>query len=92
LSFLRLRSGHPGPLPTVEEAESYPYSPHEQAFIEERLASQVIGSPGTVRSQLDSLLAVTQVDELMVTTSTHDPADRLRSFTLLSELWAAVAA
>ena len=49
LSFLRLRSGRPGPVPTVEEAESYPYAPHELAFVQDRLDSQVIGGPETVR-------------------------------------------
>jgi alkanesulfonate monooxygenase SsuD/methylene tetrahydromethanopterin reductase-like flavin-dependent oxidoreductase (luciferase family) len=92
LSFLRLRSGHPGPVPTVEEAESYPYSPVERAFVDDRLDSQVIGGPETARRGLQALLDATQVDELMVTTLVHDPADRLRSYSLLSELTARVAA
>ena len=92
LAFLRLRSGRPGLTPTVEEAESYPYSPQERAFVRERLDSQVIGGPETVRRGLEDLLEATQVDELMVTTSTHDPADRLRSYSLLAEVAARVAA
>jgi luciferase family oxidoreductase group 1 len=86
LSFLRLRSGRPGVLPSVEEALSYPYAPHEQAFVEQRLAQQSIGGPETVRASLERLLADTHADELMVTTMVHDPADRLRSFTALAEL------
>ena len=92
LSFLRLRTGHPGPIPTVEEAETYPYSPIERAFVEQRLDSQVIGSPETVRRGLEELLEATQADELMVTTLAHDPADRLRSYALLAEVAARVAA
>ncbi len=92
LSFLRLRSGHPGPVPTVEEAQSYPYSPAERAFVEDRLDSQVIGGPETARRGLQALLDATRADELMVTTLVHDPADRLRSYALLSELTARVAA
>ena len=87
LSWLRLRSGAPGPTPTVRQAEQYPYSAAERAFVQDRLDSQVIGGPATVRAGLDDLLAVTAADELMVTTSTHDPQDRLTSFTLLAELW-----
>jgi alkanesulfonate monooxygenase SsuD/methylene tetrahydromethanopterin reductase-like flavin-dependent oxidoreductase (luciferase family) len=86
LSFLRLRSGRPGLLPRVEEALSYDYAPHELAFVEQRLAQQSIGAPETVRASLERLLDDTGVDELMVTTMVHDPADRLASFTRLAEL------
>jgi alkanesulfonate monooxygenase SsuD/methylene tetrahydromethanopterin reductase-like flavin-dependent oxidoreductase (luciferase family) len=53
----------------------------------ERLAEQAVGGPGTVRERLAQLLADTGVDELMVTTSTHDPADRLRSMELVRGLF-----
>ena len=86
LAFLRLRSGRPGPLPSVDEALSYPYSPAERAFVEQRLAQQSVGSADTVRASLDALLAATDADELMVTTTVHDPADRLASFTALAGL------
>ena len=86
LAFLRLRSGRPGLLPSVEQALGYPYAPHERAFVDQRLAEQSVGGPETVRASLDRLLAETGVDELMVTTMVHDPADRLRSFALLGEL------
>ena len=86
LSFLRLRSGRPGLLPRVEEALSYDYAPHELAFVEQRLTQQSIGAPETVRASLERLLDDTGVDELMVTTMVHDPADRLASFTRLAEL------
>jgi luciferase family oxidoreductase group 1 len=86
LSFLRLRSGRPGTLPTPEETAAYDYTPAERAFVEDRLASQVIGSPETVHRGLDDLLARTAADELMVTTITFDPADRLHSFELLADL------
>ena len=92
LSFLRLRSGRPGPVPTVEEAEGYPYSPVEREFVQDRLDSQVIGGPSTVRRGLEDLLDATRADELMVTTLVHDPADRLRSYGLLAELHDRVAA
>src|ERR1035437_3480520 len=48
LSFLRLRAGRPGPLPSPEEAAAYPYNELERAFVEDRQASNVIGSPETV--------------------------------------------
>ncbi len=45
LSILKLRSGRPGPLPSPEEAEAYPYTHLDRAYILDRQATQVIGSP-----------------------------------------------
>jgi alkanesulfonate monooxygenase SsuD/methylene tetrahydromethanopterin reductase-like flavin-dependent oxidoreductase (luciferase family) len=84
LSFLRLRSGRPGLLPTPEEAAAYPYTPIEQAFIDKRQAHQIIGSPDTVARGFRELLDQTQADELMLTTIVHDHADRLRSYELVA--------
>jgi luciferase family oxidoreductase group 1 len=86
LSFLRLRSGHPGPLPSPQEAAAYPYNDLERAFIDDRRATQIIGAPETVRRGLADLLTATAADELMLTTMVFDPADRLRSFELVAAL------
>jgi luciferase family oxidoreductase group 1 len=85
LQFLQLRLGRPGPVPTPEEAAAYRYSPEERDFVEQRLASQIIGSPETVRTGATELVERTGVNELMVVTSTHDGDDRLRSYRLLTE-------
>jgi luciferase family oxidoreductase group 1 len=84
LSFLRLRQGHPGQVPSPEEAAAYPYSDLERAFITDRQSTQLIGAPDTVRAGLEDLLERTEADELMITTQTYDPADRLRSFELVA--------
>ena len=86
LSFLLLRSGRPGPVPSPEEAAAYPYNDLERAYIEDRLATQIIGAPDTVGRGLTELLEATAADELMVTTMVYDPADRLHSFDLLAAL------
>jgi luciferase family oxidoreductase group 1 len=86
LSFLRLRAGRPGPLPSPEEAAAYPYSEAERASIADRQASSIVGSPQTVRRGITELLEATAADELMITTMTHDPADRLRSYDLVADL------
>ncbi|MGC9664959.1 LLM class flavin-dependent oxidoreductase [Planosporangium sp. 12N6] len=85
LSFLRLRQGRPGPLPTPEEAAEYPYSELELEFARERRVGQAMGSPETVRRQLTELLDRTGADELMLTTLVYDIADRVRSFELVAE-------
>jgi luciferase family oxidoreductase group 1 len=84
LSFLRLRQGHPGLLPTPREAADYPYSEAERAFIAQRQKNQIIGSPASVVRGLQELLDQTYADELMLTTVVHDHADRVRSYELVA--------
>jgi luciferase family oxidoreductase group 1 len=84
LSFLRLRTGQPGRVPAPQEAADYPYSDLERDFIDDRQSTQHIGAPGTVIDGLVHLVKQTGVDELMITTQTYDPADRLRSFELVA--------
>ena len=86
LTFLSLRRGRPIPLPTPEEAAAYPYTDVDRAFLEDRFSSSVIGSPETVRKDLEQLLSDTGANELMVTTMVHGHADRVRSYELLASL------
>ena len=83
LSSLRLRAGRPGPLPSPEEASACPYT-ELGSFVEERQASNILGSPETVQRGIAELLKATAADELMITTIVFDPADRLRSFELVA--------
>ena len=86
LAFLRLRSGQPIALPTVEEAAGYEFTSAELAFVEQRRYGQALGSPATVRGQLTEVLRWTGADELMVTNQVYDLADRLRSYELIAGL------
>lgn len=86
LAFLRLRYGRPGPYPTPEEAAAFNPTPREKEAIRSMRASRSVGDPETVRAELDELIDRTGADELMVTTMTHGPDDRRRSFELVAEL------
>jgi alkanesulfonate monooxygenase SsuD/methylene tetrahydromethanopterin reductase-like flavin-dependent oxidoreductase (luciferase family) len=44
-----------------------------------------IGSPASVRDRLARLADAAGVDEIMITTMTHEHADRRRSYELLAE-------
>ncbi|MFD0905215.1 LLM class flavin-dependent oxidoreductase [Actinomadura sediminis] len=88
LSFLRLRQGNPGPLPSPEETAAHPYTPLERELVQTRLRNQVVGGPESVRRQLDELVERTGVNEVMVVTQVFDHADRLRSYDILAELYA----
>ncbi len=49
------------------------------------MAQQIIGSPATVRDGVSALLEKTAADELMIVTSMHGGADRIRSYELVHE-------
>jgi luciferase family oxidoreductase group 1 len=87
LSFVRLRQGRPGPVPTVEQAQAHDWTPAEWQFVTERWANQAIGSRETVTQQLGNLLKATEASELMITVSAHGQADRIRSLELTRELF-----
>lgn len=73
------------PYPTPAEALAAPLRPEEEAVVRDRLVTRFVGSPETVSARLDTLVAATGADELLVTTLAHDPADRRRSLALLAE-------
>jgi luciferase family oxidoreductase group 1 len=85
LQFLQLRKGTPGLLPSPEEAAAHPLTELDQAFVEDRLEQQIIGSPETVRDGVRELLERTAADELMIVTAMHGGADRIRSYELVHE-------
>ncbi|MBW8871291.1 MAG: LLM class flavin-dependent oxidoreductase [Leifsonia sp.] len=89
LSFLRMRRGlKPEPV-SVEEALAYEFSPLEEEFIANRNARQAVGTPDEVKARLDSLLASTQVDELMVSSGAATVEGRIRSLEIVRELYPA---
>ncbi|AEV83420.1 monooxygenase [Actinoplanes sp. SE50] len=76
------------PFPSPAEAAAFEWTDHDRKLVEDRVATQFVGSPATVAGRLDTLRRVTGADELLVTTITHDHADRVRSFELLAKEWA----
>ncbi|MDM7831667.1 LLM class flavin-dependent oxidoreductase [Cellulomonas edaphi] len=64
----------------------------ERELLLDRISSRVVGSPATVVERLEALQRATGADELLVTTSTHDKADTVRSFELLAEAWGLASA
>lgn len=75
------------PFPTPEQAAAHDWSAEDRALVADRTDTQFVGSPRTVAERLRVLRRVTGADELLVTTITHDHADRIRSFELLAEEW-----
>ena len=74
--------------PTPKEAAAYAWPDGGRELVEDRVQTQFVGTAKTVADHLEILRDATGADELIVTTITHDHADRVRSFELLAEEWA----
>ena len=92
LSMVRLRSGHPGPLPSPEEAAAYPWTDAERHMAQAFARFATVGDAATAYAGIQARGRAAGADELMVTTTIHDPAERRRSYVLLSEAARTVAA
>jgi luciferase family oxidoreductase group 1 len=84
LAALRQKAGRPGPVPSPAEAAITAYSTAEQAVIAEATGSHVVGDPATVTAALAGLVAATEADEVMVTTTAFDHETRRASDELLA--------
>ena len=73
--------------PTPEQARLHQWTDADRALVADRIATQFVGTPSQVADQLERLRDATEADELIVTTITHDHADRVRSYQLLADAW-----
>jgi luciferase family oxidoreductase group 1 len=85
LAMVRLRSGRPGPLPSVEEALAHEYDPQEEALLRGMDKVILAGGPETIRARVEELVVATAADEVMVTTMVHDPEERRQSYARLAD-------
>jgi luciferase family oxidoreductase group 1 len=85
LAILRLRQGRPDVYPSPEEASLHPYTPIERESVRSWTAAHVVGDSTTVKAGLDELVERTGADELMITTNTHSPQARRRSYSLVAD-------
>ena len=70
--------------PPIDDIETY-WSPVEKAQVTRMLARSIVGSTNTVRAGLESLIAETGADELIVVSDVYDHSLRLRSVELIAE-------
>jgi luciferase family oxidoreductase group 1 len=88
LWLLRLRKNQLGPIPTPEEADTYPYSEQDRLMLEMNQERSITGGPVMVKAQIDALAERYGVDEVVVVTICHDFQARLRSYELLAQAYA----
>ncbi|MGG0938394.1 LLM class flavin-dependent oxidoreductase [Brevibacillus centrosporus] len=86
-AFLNIIRGDLKPIqPPVDSMDDL-WTEFEKLSVQSQLRSSIIGSPDKVKEELQSLLNATQADELMITTSMFDHADRLRSHEIVADVW-----
>ncbi|GAA0522442.1 methylene-tetrahydromethanopterin reductase [Saccharopolyspora subtropica] len=85
LAQSRTRGEFP-PLEPPEQVLAREMSDRERAEFERALQGHVYGTPHEVALALKALHDRTGADELLVTTTAHDPRDRLASYRALAEL------
>ncbi|WP_127144054.1 LLM class flavin-dependent oxidoreductase [Pelagibacterium montanilacus] len=87
LTWLSLRSGQPQPIAPPEEADAYPWTDAERAFVSEQSRLWIVGSPETVVEAIEAKAQEAGASEVMVTTTVHDYDKREESYRLLARAW-----
>ena len=73
------------PLPSIEEAQAYPYTESDRAIIARNRTRLFVGSPATLMQKLEPMIAASKADELMVITAVYDHEARKKSYSLLAD-------
>lgn len=85
---LRQRRGETAPVPTLEDAEAYPYTPEDRMVMENARRRTISGAPEQVQGRIEALAESYRVDEIVVVTICPEFEARLRSYQLLAEAFA----
>jgi luciferase family oxidoreductase group 1 len=85
-AFVNLRSGRPMQLPPPRAGYESELPPAAQAMLADVLTCSAVGAPDTVRRALETFIARTRPDELMITTQIFDHSLRLRSYGITADI------
>jgi len=85
-AFARLRTGRPGKLPRPVRDIDAEIGAGMRQGVDQALRISAVGSPETVKRQLEALIAQHRPDELILTGQIHDHAARLRSFEIAADV------
>jgi luciferase family oxidoreductase group 1 len=84
-AFVALRTGQPTKLQPPSAGYSDTLSLDARAMLQNIFTCSAVGSPQTVRRQVEDFVTRTRADELIVTSQIFDHQARLRSYELLME-------
>jgi luciferase family oxidoreductase group 1 len=84
-AFVALRTGNPTqlPPPVADYVDTLP--PQAQAILDQVLSCSAIGSPATIKGQIEAFVERTGADELMITSQIFDHQARLRSYEIVAK-------
>lgn len=86
MSFASIFRGERGfTRPPIDDIENY-WTPREKAQVMSMLSYSIIGGPETVREGLETLVAETGADEVIIVSDIYDHAKRLRSLEIIAEV------
>lgn len=84
-SFTNLVRGAPGKLqPPFDDIEDY-WTTAEMHHVSRMLKYSIVGSPESVRRDLETFVALTKADELMIVSHLYDHAARILSYEIVAE-------
>ena len=87
LSFVQLRTGRPGRLPSPDDAMAHVFTPEEQPVVASYRRLQIAGTPERVRARIEEIATRARADEVMIATHAYDPAARIRSYELVAQVF-----
>lgn len=88
-AFANIGRGRPALIrPPIDDIETF-WTAEEKMRATHMLTYSIVGGPAAVRDGLRRIVASTQADELMVVSTLHDHAARVRSYEILAEAAAA---
>lgn len=85
LSWALFHSGQIRKLVSPQEAAAHSYTEREKAIIANQRPLWIIGSPQTVKAEIEAKIAETGADEVMIATTMHSYEKRRRSYALIAE-------
>lgn len=75
--------------PPIDDIEVY-WTPAEKVQASRMLKCSFVGSPATVKAELQKFIEVTQVQELLVASAIYDQTARLKSYELLTGIYSSL--
>ena len=85
-SFLKLRTGNPGPLPPPKADFEADLGPAERHLLGHITACSAVGAPDLVLDQLERFIKRTQADEVIVSSHIYEHRARLRSYEIAAQV------